>query len=134
MEQQKKLEQIVPERSARFSFDPWKFSRHVRPFLEEKNCPPGPPPLPKGGSWCQKSDWKVKGLTGVTRDARVTMAFIEGDRGGEEEWGGGEGKDVAQVIQVIQVVQVVRVVRIISLDYIHSENIQFLWSKPSNYR
>ena len=40
--------------------------------------PPGPPPLPKEGSWCQKSDWKVKGLTGVTRDARVTMASKEG--------------------------------------------------------
>ena len=78
MEQQEKLEQTVPERSARFSLDPWKFYRNFRPFLEEKIGPPGPPPLPKEGSWCQKSDWKVKGLTGVTRDARVTMASKEG--------------------------------------------------------
>ena len=93
MEQQEKLEQIVPERSTRFSLDPWKFSRHFRPFLEEKNCPPAVIPYQKGGSWCQKSDWKVKGLTGVTRDARVTMASKEGERGGEDEGGGDEGKE-----------------------------------------
>ena len=33
-------------------------------------------------------------LAGVTRDARVTMASKEGERGGEEEGGGREGKDV----------------------------------------
>ena len=36
----------------------------------------------------------MKGLTGVTRDTRVTMASKEGERGGKEEGGGGEGKDV----------------------------------------
>ena len=39
-----------------------------------------------------------------------------------------------QVIQVMQVIQVVQVVRMISLDDMHSENIWFSWSKPSNYR
>ena len=39
-----------------------------------------------------------------------------------------------QVIQVVQVVQVVGVVRTISLDDMHSENIWFSESKPSNYR
>ena len=39
-----------------------------------------------------------------------------------------------QVVQVIHVVQVVEVVRMISLDDMHSENIWFSWSKPSNYQ
>ena len=39
-----------------------------------------------------------------------------------------------QVIQVIQVVHVIQVVRMISLDDMHSENIWFPWSKPSNYQ
>ena len=38
------------------------------------------------------------------------------------------------MIQVEKVVQVVQVVRIISPDDMHSENILFLWSKPSNYQ
>ena len=33
-----------------------------------------------------------KGVDGVTRDATVTMASKEGERGGEEEGGEGEGK------------------------------------------
>ena len=41
---------------------------------------------------------------------------------------------VIQVVQVVQAVQVVRVVRTISLDDMHSENIFFLWSKPSKYQ
>ena len=41
---------------------------------------------------------------------------------------------VVQVEKVVQVVQVVQVVRIISPDDMHSENIWFLWSKPSNYQ
>ena len=41
---------------------------------------------------------------------------------------------VIQVIQVIPVVQVIQVARMISLDDMHSENIWFSWSKPSNYR
>ena len=35
---------------------------------------------------------------------------------------------------MIQVEKVVQVVRIISPDDMHSENILFLWSKPSNYQ
>ena len=41
---------------------------------------------------------------------------------------------VVQMVQVVQVVQMVQVVRMISLDDMHSENIWFSWSKPSNYR
>ena len=39
-----------------------------------------------------------------------------------------------QVVQIVQVVQVVRVVRMTSLDDMHSENIWFASSKPSNYQ
>ena len=35
----------------------------------------------------------MKGLTGVTRDTRVTMASKEGERGGKEEGGGGETEE-----------------------------------------
>ena len=35
---------------------------------------------------------------------------------------------------MIHVVQVVQVVKIISPDDMHSENIWFLWSHPSNYQ
>ena len=38
------------------------------------------------------------------------------------------------VTHVVQEVQVVQVVKIISPDDMHSENIWFLWSKPSNYQ
>ena len=41
---------------------------------------------------------------------------------------------VFQLIQVEQMVQVVRVVRNISPNDMHSEDICFLWSKPSNYQ
>ena len=40
---------------------------------------------------------------------------------------------MVQVVQAIQVLQVVSVIRIISLDDMHSENICFSWSEPSNY-
>ena len=36
------------------------------------------------------------------------------------------------VVQVVQLVQVVRVARTTSLDNMHSENIWFAWSEPSN--
>ena len=39
-----------------------------------------------------------------------------------------------QVVQVVQTVQVVQVVRMTSLDDMHSENIWFASSKPSNYQ
>ena len=38
------------------------------------------------------------------------------------------------MVQVVQVVRVVKVVRVVSFDDMHSENILFIWSKPSNYR
>ena len=41
---------------------------------------------------------------------------------------------VIKVIQVVPLVRVVRVARTISLDDMHSENVWFLWSKPSNYQ
>ena len=41
---------------------------------------------------------------------------------------------VIKVTQVVWVVQVVRVARTTSLDDMHSENIWFLWYKPSKYR
>ena len=39
-----------------------------------------------------------------------------------------------QVVHVFQVIQVVQAVRMISLDDMHSEDIWFSRSKPSNYR
>ena len=41
---------------------------------------------------------------------------------------------LVQVVQVVQVIQVVRVVRMINLYDMHSENIWFSASKPSNHR
>ena len=38
------------------------------------------------------------------------------------------------MVQVVRLVQVVRVARTTSLDDMHSENIWFSGSKPSNYR
>ena len=43
------------------------------------------------------------------------------------------GFQVVHLVKGVQVVQVVRVVRIISPGDMHSGNIWFLWSKPSNY-
>ena len=40
---------------------------------------------------------------------------------------------VVQVVLVVKVVKVVQVVKVVSLDYMHSENIWFTWSKPSDY-
>ena len=40
---------------------------------------------------------------------------------------------VVQVVQGVQVVQVVQVVKVVGLDYMHSENIWLIWSKPSDY-
>ena len=40
---------------------------------------------------------------------------------------------VANVVRVVQVVQVVHMVKVVSLDYMHSENISLIWSKPSDY-
>ena len=40
---------------------------------------------------------------------------------------------IVQVVQVVQVFQVVQVLTVVSLDDIHSENIWFTWSKPSDY-
>ena len=40
---------------------------------------------------------------------------------------------MVQVVQVVQVIQVVMVVKMILVD-MHSENIWFSGSKPSNYR
>ena len=65
-------------------------------------------------------------------------------------WGGGGGLCglgdpgglCGQVVNLVQVVQVVRVVRVIqvvqlvkgvSIDDMHSENIWYTWSKPSDY-
>ena len=64
MEQQEKLEQIVPERSARFSLDPWKFCRNFRPFLEEKNWSPRPSSPTKGGVVVPKKWLESKGVDG----------------------------------------------------------------------
>ena len=38
------------------------------------------------------------------------------------------------MVQVVQVVQVVQLVQLVSLGDMHSENIWFSGSKPSNYR
>ena len=41
---------------------------------------------------------------------------------------------VVQLVWVVQVVKVVQVARMISLEPMHSENIWFKWSLPSNYQ
>ena len=63
---------------------------------------------------------------------------VPGDPHGQVGWSDQSGWSnqsgrVVQVVQVIQVIQVVRVVRIICQDDMHSENLWFSWSKPSNY-
>ena len=40
---------------------------------------------------------------------------------------------IIRYVQMLQVVQVLQVVKVVSFDDMHSENIWFAWSKPSDY-
>ena len=86
---------------------------------------------------CNGLKWAVLGCTGVVCNGLYRAVF--GFTGMYvvrlvRVFQVGQMVQVVQVVQVIQMIQVVHVVRMISLDDMHSENIWFSWSKPSNYR
>ena len=62
-----------------------------------------------------------------------------GGQGGQNDPGGlgGQVVDLVQAVQVVRVVRVIQVVQLVkgvSIDDMHSENIWYTWSKPSDYR
>ena len=68
----------------------------------------------------------------VVRAVRVVQVFIKVFKvvQGCQDGQGGQGLRVGRVIRVARV----WVVQVVSLEDMHSENMGFTWSKPSNYR
>ena len=86
---------------------------------------------------CTGMYWDVLGCTGLHWSVLGSTWLYLDVLGctGLSRWSNVDQVDqMNQVIQVVQVVQVVKVVRMISVDDMHSDNICFSWSKPSNYK
>ena len=86
---------------------------------------------------CTELYWALRGGPGDPGElgspgGKVVLYFPGDLRGpvGQDEYCG----RMVRVVQVVQVIQVVRLVMMISLDDMHSENMWFSSSKPSNYR